>query len=119
MMDNHLGVGGSWFGRILGCLILGVVTGCASTPSVMLGRAIIRNATAQRMTDVRVLHKPTNRIGAVTALLPGRELDLGFPRQAMLATHGDVSWTDGDDEVAQAFCAGAWMNCGRLFVEKI
>ena len=60
----------------------------------MLERVLIKNATGTAIQDVRVLHHPTNASGAVSAIQPGLELDLGLPRQALKADSATVTWTD-------------------------
>jgi hypothetical protein len=73
-------------------LILAFV-GCAKPP-VMVDRVLVQNATTSKITDVKVLHEPTNRMGKVNAILPQSALDIGLPRQPMLARQAVVSWRD-------------------------
>jgi hypothetical protein len=74
-------------------LLLSMLVSC-STPLIMLDRAVILNATSSTITEVRVQHEPTGKIGAVNAILPGRTLSLGFSAQPMLAKEGVVTWRD-------------------------
>ena len=68
--------------------------GCAR-PNIQLDRVLVYNATSETITDVRIRHEPTNRVGGVSLILPGKSLDIGFPRQPMLARKGTLGWRDG------------------------
>jgi len=81
---------------MLGLLIL--LTGCASPP-VMLNRAVILNQTGAEIRDVSVRHEPTNKIGSVSAILPGRMFNLGFPSHPMIAERAIVSWRSGNGDL--------------------
>ena len=70
-----------------------VISGCA-TRKVMLDRAVVINATAGIITEVKVRHEPTGKIGAVNMILPQKSFDLGFQSQPMLARESVVTWTD-------------------------
>lgn len=74
--------------------------GCAR-PAIQLDRVLVYNATPEIIEDVQVRHEPTHRIGAVSLILPGKSLDIGFPRQPMLAQKGVVSWRDGSGQTWQ------------------
>lgn len=73
-----------------------VLLACARSPAV-LDRVVVKNATASKITDVKILHEPTKRFGTVNAILPQKSLDLGLSGQPMLAREASVSWRDGDD----------------------
>lgn len=62
---------------------------------VMIDRAIVLNATTKKITDVKVLHEPTNRSGQINMILPQTTLELGFSGKPMLARQAIVSWRDG------------------------
>jgi hypothetical protein len=68
--------------------------GCAR-PKIQLDRVLVYNATNETITDVQIRHEPTNRVGGVSLILPGKSLDIGFPRQPMLARKGTLGWRDG------------------------
>ena len=74
--------------------------GCAR-PNIQLDRVLVYNATSETITDVRIRHEPTNRVGGVSLILPGKSLDIGFPAQPMLGRKGIVSWRDGAGRVWQ------------------
>lgn len=78
---------------LIGFLCL-LVVGCAR-PHVLLGRTVILNATTDKITDVKVLHQPTNKSGSVNMILPQRTLDIAFSGAPMLADSAIVSWKDG------------------------
>ncbi len=71
-----------------------VFVGCAKPP-VMVDRVLVQNATTSKITDVKVFHEPTNKMGKVNAILPQSSLDVGLPRQPLLARQAVVSWRDG------------------------
>lgn len=82
--------------RITSLIILNlifVVLGCTK-PHVMIDRAIVLNATATKITDVKVVHEPTKQTGQVNAILPQMTLEIGFSGQPMLARQATVSWRD-------------------------
>jgi len=68
--------------------------GCAR-PHVLLGRTVIVNATSDKITNIKVLHQPTNKSGSVNMILPQRTLDIAFTGAPMMADRAIVSWTDG------------------------
>jgi hypothetical protein len=94
-------VSNSIFSAVIVSVLSSLLVGC-STPSIMLDRAVILNATSNMITDVRVRHEPTGSIGAVNAVLPGKTLNLGFPIQPMLAEEGIVTWTDRSGETRRS-----------------
>ena len=83
--------------RCLSCfalvILLIVFPGCAK-PNIQLGKVLVYNATAEKITDVTVHHEPTNRTASVSLILPGKSLDIGFPEQPMLGRKGVVRWRD-------------------------
>jgi len=81
--------------RHLALVILFLLPAGCARPTIQLDRVLVYNATAEIIKDVQVRHEPTSRIGAVSLILPGKSLDIGFPRQPMLAKKGFVSWRDG------------------------
>ena len=74
--------------------------GCAR-PKIQLDRVLVYNATSETITDVRIRHEPTNRVGGVSLILPGKSLDIGFPRQPMLGRKGIIGWRDGSGRIWQ------------------
>jgi len=74
-----------------------VLMACAKQP-VLLNQVLVQNSTGGTITDVTILHLPTNRFGAVNAILPGKALDLGLSGkgQPMLAEQAVVHWRDGN-----------------------
>jgi len=67
--------------------------GCAA-PKPVVSRVIVANRTGSIVRDVSVLHEPTMRKGAASAILPDRELEIGFAEREMLATSAVVQWSD-------------------------
>ena len=73
------------------------LSGCSKTP-VMADRVLVKNASDWKVTEVKVRHIPTNRIGAVNAILPQKSLDIGFPKQPLLADRAIIRWIDGQGQ---------------------
>ena len=71
-----------------------MVLGCAKQ-YIMIDRAVILNATANKITDVKVFHEPTKKSGEVNMILPQMTLDIGFAGKPLLAHQATVSWRDG------------------------
>lgn len=85
--------------RCLACLV-GLVlvfslSSCAKQP-VMIERVLVKNATSGRVTDVKVLHEPTRKFGAVNAILPDEAMEIGLSAsgQPLLATLASIRWKD-------------------------
>ena len=76
-------------------LILTLVLLSCAQKHIMIDRAIVLNATTQKITDVKVLHEPTNRSGQINMILPQTTLELGFSGKPMLAQQAIVRWRDG------------------------
>lgn len=60
----------------------------------MLDRALVINDTGGIITEVKVHHEPTGKIGSVNMILDQSSFDLGFPKQPMLAKEAVVTWID-------------------------
>ena len=73
------------------------LSGC-SKPPVMADRVLVKNDSDWKVTAVKVQHIPTNRIGAVSAILPQESLDIGFPKQPLLADRAIILWIDGQGQ---------------------
>ena len=73
------------------------LSGC-SKPPMMADRVLVKNASDWKVTEVKVRHIPTNRIGAVNAILPNESLNLGFPKQPLLADRAIIRWIDGQGQ---------------------
>ena len=80
--------------------VLGLI-GC-SGPPMMVDRVLVKNATEFTVTEVEVRHEPTSRIGAVNAILPQKDLDIGFPKQPLLARQAFIGWNDGHGQKRSA-----------------
>ena len=78
-------------------ILLVVLFGCSKTP-MMADRVLVKNASDWKVTEVKVRHIPTNRIGAVNAILPNESLNLGFPKQPLLADRAIIRWIDGQGQ---------------------
>jgi hypothetical protein len=78
-------------------ILLTALSGCSQTP-VMADRVLVKNASTFKVTEVKLRHMPTNRIGAVSAILPNESLDIGFPKQPLLADRATIRWIDGQSK---------------------
>ena len=74
-----------------------VLSGCSKAP-MMADRVLVKNASDWKVTEVKVRHIPTNRIGAVSAILPQESLDIGFSKQPLLAHRAIIRWIDGQGQ---------------------
>ena len=79
------------FGFLLLTLLL---SACTSEHRPMLNRGIVQNATADKLTEVRVLHHPTGATAGFSAILPGLDAELGFSPTEMRADQGEISWIE-------------------------
>ena len=61
---------------------------------MILDRAVVRNDTSGIITEVKVVHEPTEKTGAVSMILPHNTFELGFAGQPMLGEHAIVTWRD-------------------------
>ena len=82
---------------LVGFSLVTSLMACAKPP-VMVDRVLVKNATANMITDVKVQHEPTKKLGAVNAILPGKALEIGLSSMGnpMLAEQALVRWRDGE-----------------------
>ena len=92
MNDEHLKTR-SATRYVIWSIVVCALTGCITSPT-MLNRAVVRNATSRKISEVMVRHEPTGAIGRVSAILPRAEFDLGFSRQPLKAKRAVVTWTE-------------------------
>ena len=78
-------------------VLLVSLSGCSKAP-MMADRVLVNNASGWKVTEVKVRHIPTNKIGAVSAILPQESLDIGFPKQPLLAERAIIRWVDGQGQ---------------------
>ena len=79
-------------GKIGIFLLILIMSGCA-TRQVVIDQAVIRNETRGVITQVKVLHEPTERFGEVHSILPQSSFDLGFSKQPLRGEKAIVTWT--------------------------
>lgn len=72
-------------------LVLIVLSGCARHEK-LLNQGIVVNNTASRLTEVKVLHIPTNRFVAINQILPYESFSLGFFEKKMRGKKAVISW---------------------------
>jgi len=79
------------------CLATILLLSSCARPTVVLDRVFVRNATDDKITDVKIHHEPSAWVGSVNAILPQKSYDIGFSGQPLLTRQASVSWRDGDD----------------------
>ena len=72
---------------------LPAISGCTSR-HLIIDRAIVRNETPGIITDVKVIHEPKGKSGAVNMILPNKTFELGFAEQPMFGKHAIITWRD-------------------------
>ncbi len=78
---------------LIGSVAACALAGCITSPT-MLDRAVVRNATSRKISEVMVRHEPTGATGRVSAILPRAEFDLGFSRRPLKAKRAVVIWKE-------------------------
>lgn len=71
-----------------------LLSGCAKSP-LMVDRVLVKNASELTITEVKVRHEPTSKFAGVNSILPHNALDIGIPKQPMLARQAFIHWKDG------------------------
>jgi hypothetical protein len=69
------------------------LSGCAAR-HIVLDRAVVRNDTARIITEVKVLHEPTGKAGAVNMIMPQSTFELGFAGAPMRGKRAIITWRD-------------------------
>ena len=59
-----------------------------------INQATVQNDTNGTLHNVRVKHYPTQAIGATSAILPSKALNVGFDGRTLLADACIISWSD-------------------------
>jgi hypothetical protein len=80
------------------CVSLALGSLACARPHVTLDRVLVKNTTASKITEVQVLHKPTNKFGKVNVILSEESLDIGLAGVDLLARQAVISWQDGNGE---------------------
>ena len=83
---------------VLACVSLALGSLACARPHVTLDRVLVKNTTASKITEVQVLHKPTNKFGKVNVVLSEESLEIGLAGVDLLARQAVISWQDGDGE---------------------
>jgi len=71
-----------------------MAAGCTGPSAVRLCGGVIENSAGRPLEQVRVEHRPTNRVIATSPLLPGRAFQLGFAERDLLAESAVLTWID-------------------------
>ena len=67
---------------------------CVSTPAAVVTGGEVRNLTHAPLFDVVVFHHPTERIAAVSQILPRGRFEVSFSPRALEARASSISWID-------------------------
>jgi len=79
------------------CLATTMLLSACARPPVVLDRVFVRNATNDRITEVKIHHEPSAWFGSANTILPQKSYDIGFSGQPLLTRQASVSWRDGDN----------------------
>lgn len=79
-------------------LLLIFILGCQSTSStgLLVTRGIVVNYCKEKITDIKVIHLPTNAVASFSGILSGTTAEIGFPERELLAFEAIVIWNEGD-----------------------
>lgn len=72
-------------------VLIALMSGCAHHEK-LLNQGIVVNNTASRLTEIKVLHTPTNRFVSINQILPYETFSLGFFEKKMQGEKAVVSW---------------------------
>lgn len=79
-------------------LVLIFILGCQSTSSTghLVTRGIVVNYCKEEITDIKVIHLPTNAVASFSGILSGTTAEIGFPEKELLALEAIVIWNEGE-----------------------
>jgi len=72
--------------------------GCQNTVTTgpLITRAIIVNHYQVEITDIKIIHLPTNAVASFSGGLSETTAEIGFPEKELLAIEAIVLWKEGD-----------------------
>jgi len=75
-----------------------LITGCQSTATTgfLITRGIIENNCKEEITNVKIMHLPTNAVATFSGVFPGTTAEIGFPEKELLALEAIVIWKEGN-----------------------
>jgi hypothetical protein len=103
MQQSHISVFTLLATLVASCLGLLSSPGCHSLQSqrFVINQATIQNETEGTLHNVRVKHAPNGKVGATSAILPHKALNVGFDGRTMMADSCTLSWTDDRNQFYQ------------------
>jgi len=74
------------------------IIGCQNraTSGLLITRGIVVNHCKEEITDIKVIHKPTNAVASFSGILSGTTAEIGFPEKELLALEALVIWNEGN-----------------------
>ena len=72
--------------------------GCQNTATTgfLITRGIIVNHCQEEITDIKIIHLPTNAVAIFSGVFSGVTAEIGFPEKKLLALEAIVIWSEND-----------------------
>jgi hypothetical protein len=80
---------------MLACMPLTLGLLACARPHVTLDRVLVKNATANKITEVKIRHEPTQNFSRVNAILPQQSLNIGLTGDKMLGKQAVLQLAGG------------------------
>jgi len=79
-------------------LLVLLFIGCKSitTSPLLITRGVIINNCEIEITNIKIVHLPTNAIASFSGILSGTTADISFSQRELLAHKAIVSWQEGN-----------------------
>jgi hypothetical protein len=79
-------------------LLIFFTLGCQNTATTgfLITRGIVVNYCKEEITDIKIIHLPTNAVASFSGILSGTTAEIGFPEKELLAFEAIVIWNEGD-----------------------
>jgi len=73
--------------------------GCQNTVTTgpLITRGIIVNNCQEIITDIKIIHLPTNALASFSGVLSETTAEIGFPEKELLAIEAIVIWKEGNN----------------------
>jgi hypothetical protein len=80
-------------------ILLFLTIGCQNTGTTgfLITRGVIENHCKEEITDIKIMHLPTNAVATFSGVLSGTTAEIGFPVKELLAIEAIVIWREGDN----------------------
>ena len=79
-------------------LLIFFTLGCQNTATtgLLITRGIVVNYCKEDITDIKIIHLPTNAVANFSGILSGTTAEIYFPEKELLALEAIVIWNEGD-----------------------